>query len=388
VHTPLAVRIVTTSRRRKVGWLITVTLATSILLAALVTPVGVSPPARAASPPTAAQAQKILAQLNKEATKLGQQYAEVVQQLVFSREWLKLFNRQIVVYRGTVDAMRRQVAKLAVVAYEEGAMSSPLAVLLTASPQRIVNEASFLNELSVADAGQIRQYLNANRALVSAERITIRARARILGLKRELRKRLAVLISLNRRKGDLLPQVTLEQLATSGHPYLNPLRDVSALVPERVDMGVDFSGAGPVYAVGAGVVTEAEADNGGWPGGGWITYQLTDGPAVGEVVYFAEDVTPTVQVGQKVTPNTVIGHMFEGSFGIETGWAMPDSASSESELPEAGGITGAGPFPTAIGMNFELLLRSLGVPVANNVALPTSGVVPPRYQIDWAKALR
>jgi murein DD-endopeptidase MepM/ murein hydrolase activator NlpD len=388
VHSPLAVRIVTTSRRRKVGWLITVTLATSILLAALVTPVGVSPPARAASPPTAAQAQKILAQLNKEATKLGQQYAEVVQQLVFSREWLKLFNRQIVVYRGTVDAMRRQVAKLAVVAYEEGAMSSPLAVLLTASPQRIVNEASFLNELSVADAGQIRQYLNANRALVSAERITIRARARILGLKRGLRKRLAVLISLNRRRGNLLPEVTLEQLATSGHPYLNPLRDVSALVPERVDMGVDFSGAGPVYAVGAGVVTEAEADNGGWPGGGWITYQLTDGPAVGEVVYFAEDVTPTVQVGQKVTPNTVIGHMFEGSFGIETGWAMPDSASSESELPEAGGITGAGPFPTAIGMNFELLLRSLGVPVANNVALPTSGVVPPRYQIDWAKALR
>ena len=30
--------------------------------------------------------------------------------------------------------------------------------------------------------------------------------------------------------------------------YQNPLRDVSGLVPERIDMGVDFGGSGPVYA--------------------------------------------------------------------------------------------------------------------------------------------
>jgi hypothetical protein len=153
-------------------------------------------------------------------------------------------------------------------------------------------------------------------------------------------------------------------------------------------MGVDFAGAGPVYAIGAGVVTQAMADNGGWPGGGWITYQLTDGPAVGDVVYVAEDVTPTVQAGQQVTPGTVIGHMPNGSVGIETGWAMPDSASSESELPEAGGISGAGPFPTAIGMNFEYLLQALGVPASSDSGKPTSGLVPSRYQINWVKALR
>jgi len=197
-----------------------------------------------------------------------------------------------------------------------------------------------------------------------------------------------VLIALNRKEGNLLPLLTLKQLATGGRAYLNPLRDVSGLYPERVDMGVDFAGAGPVYAVGAGVVTEAMADNGGWPGGGWITYVLTDGPAVGEVVYFAEDVIPTVVVGQKVTPDTVIGHMYNGDDGIETGWAMPDSASSESELPEAGGISGAGPFPTAIGMNFEFMLLALGVPTANNFGQAPSGIVPSRYPADWAKALR
>lgn len=388
MHTPLAARMVTISGKLKVGRLSMVSLATTVLLAALVTPVALSRPAGAASPPTAAQAQKMLAQLNAEATKLGQQYAQVVQQLVVANQSLKILNKQTAVYRATADAMRKQAAKLAVAAYLQGDMGSAIALLLTASPQHLLNDASILSELSAADAAQIQQYLNADRTLLSAERTTVRARARILRLKHALGIRLAVLISLNRKEGSLLPLLTLGQLATGGHPYLNPLRDVSGLYPERVDMGVDFAGAGPVYAIGAGVVTEATADNGGWPGGGWITYQLTDGPAVGEVVYFAEDVTPTVQAGQQVTLGTVIGHMFNGSDGIETGWAMPDSASSESELPEAGGISGAGPFPTAIGMNFEYLLQALGVPAASNFGEPTSGLVPSRYQINWVKALR
>jgi murein DD-endopeptidase MepM/ murein hydrolase activator NlpD len=379
--------MVAISGKFKVGWRSTVTLATTVLLAALVMPVGLSESASAIPPPTAAQADKMLAQLNAEATKLGQQYAQVEQQLVSADQWLKALGRQTATYRAAAAAMRRQVAKLAVAAYEQGGLDSPLAVLLTASPQRLVNEESILNEMSVADDLQVRQYLNASRALLHDERATIRTRVRILRLKHALGRRVAVLIALNRKEGNLLPLLTLKQLATGGRAYLNPLRDVSDLDPERVDMGVDFGGAGPVYAIGAGVVTEAMSDNGGWPGGGWITYVLTDGPAVGQVVYFAEDVIPTVVVGQKVTPDTVIGHMFNGDDGIETGWAMPDSASSESELPEAGGISGAGPFPTAIGMNFEYLLLALGVPTANNFGQPTSGIVPSRYQIDWVKAL-
>jgi murein DD-endopeptidase MepM/ murein hydrolase activator NlpD len=388
VHTPLAVRMGVISRKVKAGWLATVSVAATIMLAAVVVAVGLSGSAGAAPPLTPARAQKLLVRLNEEATKLGQQYAEVVQQLVSANQWLRVIGKQTAVYRATANAMRRQVAKLAVAAYEQGGMDSPLALFLTASPQRLLGEASILNEMSATDAVQIRQYLNAARGLLSAERTALRTRERILRLKHALGKQLAVLISLNRKEGSLLPVLTLEQLATSGHPYLNPLRETSGLYPERADMGVDFSGSGPVYAIGAGVVTEAMGDNGGWPGGGWITYQLTDGPAVGEVVYLAEDVTPTVQVGQKITPQTVIGNMYNGSDGIETGWAMLDSASSESELPEAGGINGAGPFPTAIGMNFDYLLQALGVPPANNVGEPTSGLVPSRYQIDWAKALR
>ncbi len=161
--------------------------------------------------------------------------------------------------------------------------------------------------------------------------------------------------------------------------YANPLRDVSALLPERVDQGVDFGGSGPVYALGDAVITNAQSGNYGWPGGGWITYRLTSGPDAGQLVFLAEDVTPQVQVGQHVTSSTVIATMFNGGDGIETGWAQPTGFTAESQAPEAGGIDGNGPFPTLIGMNFEQMLVSLGVPAGNNASQAASGTLPAGY---------
>jgi len=161
--------------------------------------------------------------------------------------------------------------------------------------------------------------------------------------------------------------------------YRNPLRGVSGLVPERIDMGVDFGGSGPVYAIGDAVITDATGDSAGWPGGGWITYRLTDGPAAGLMVYLAEDVTPAVHAGQHVSSATVIASMSDAGDGIETGWAMPDGASAESQLPVAGGISGGGPFPTRIGLSFEELLQSLGVPAASNRTQAPFGLLPANY---------
>jgi murein DD-endopeptidase MepM/ murein hydrolase activator NlpD len=168
-----------------------------------------------------------------------------------------------------------------------------------------------------------------------------------------------------------------------GSDYRNPLRGVSGLVPQRIDDGVDFAGLGPVYALGDAVVTGATGTNYGWPGGGWITYRLTRGPGDGLVVYVAEDIIPAVAVGQRVSASTVIGTVFAGSDGIETGWAQPTGLSAESELPPAGGIGGNGPFPTRIGVNFDELLQSLGVPAAPNRTQPAYGLLPAGYPASW-----
>jgi murein DD-endopeptidase MepM/ murein hydrolase activator NlpD len=179
------------------------------------------------------------------------------------------------------------------------------------------------------------------------------------------------------------PKIVSVAVSRPGRPYyVNPLRGVSGLVPERIDEGVDFGGSGPVYALGDAIVTNA-GENAGWPGGGWITYQLTDGPDQGLMVYLAEDVTPAVQTGQHVTPSTVIANMFNGGDGIETGWAQPTGVSAESELSEAGGIGGGGPFPTKVGLNFDQLLVLLGVPAAPNAGDIAYGLLPANYPTVW-----
>lgn len=149
-------------------------------------------------------------------------------------------------------------------------------------------------------------------------------------------------------------------------------------------MGADFAGSGPLYPIGDAIITGATATDSGWPGGGWISYQLTDGPAAGLMVYVAEDVVPTVQVGQHVTPMTVIANMFRGSAGIETGWATPDASTAESQLSVAGGIGGRGPFPTLVGANFDQLLVALGVPAAPNAGDAAFGALPSAYPSNWS----
>jgi murein DD-endopeptidase MepM/ murein hydrolase activator NlpD len=153
--------------------------------------------------------------------------------------------------------------------------------------------------------------------------------------------------------------------------YANPLRAISDLMPERIDQGVDYSGSGPIYAVGDGVVLSTV--NAGWPGGTFIAYRLTDGPANGLVVYAAEDIDPAVQVGETVGPSTVLGQMYEGPDGIETGWADP-SALGLTMAAEYGQFNGSN--STAFGYNFSQLLQSLGAPGGVLQNDPATGGLP------------
>jgi len=154
--------------------------------------------------------------------------------------------------------------------------------------------------------------------------------------------------------------------------YANPLRDVSGLNPERIDQGVDYSGFGPIYAVGDGVVESTT--NGGWPGGTFICYKLTDGPANGLAVYAAEDINPTVSIGQTVTAGSALGTVYEGPSGIETGWADPscDGEAMAASVYHEGRST-------AFGLNFSQLLASLGAPPGVLQNDPPDGSLPPGW---------
>jgi hypothetical protein len=156
--------------------------------------------------------------------------------------------------------------------------------------------------------------------------------------------------------------------------YVNPLRAINALNPERIDQGVDYSGYGPIYALGDGTVLSTV--NTGWPGDTYIAYRLTDGPATGLVVYAAEDIDPLVSVGQSVTPATAIGQMYEGPDGIETGWANMDGDGT-TMANNAGQFSGAN--STAFGANFSQLLESLGAPPGVMQNEPATGSLPPGW---------
>jgi len=152
--------------------------------------------------------------------------------------------------------------------------------------------------------------------------------------------------------------------------YANPLRSVIGLSSERIDQGVDYTGFGPIYALGNGVVLSTVGS--GWPGGTFIAYRLTDGPAQGLVVYAAEDIEPSVEVGAAVTTDTVLGHMYAGPDGIETGWA-DGSALPDTMARTSGQFNGSN--STAYGDNFSQFLQSVGAPGGVEVP-PSVGVLP------------
>ncbi len=112
--------------------------------------------------------------------------------------------------------------------------------------------------------------------------------------------------------------------------YVNPLQRVSALMPRRIDLGVDYGGFGPLLAIGRGRVTFASDTDSGppscwaiscWPGGGVVVYRLLDGPYAGKYVYVAEHITVNVRAGETITPGQQIATLYLGYPWSEWGWA-------------------------------------------------------------------
>lgn len=165
----------------------------------------------------------------------------------------------------------------------------------------------------------------------------------------------------------LVSNVTPTACLPSPGGYVNPFARAKNLVPQRIDMGVDYDGDGPILAVGRAQITYAGPDP-GWAGGNSINYKLLDGPYAGRNVYVAEAVVPTVSIGMTVPAGAQIatfGHGFSSN-SIETGWAagpgLPNALSNALHQADYAPGADIGSFRTYCGQQFSDLLRSLGAP--------------------------
>lgn len=143
--------------------------------------------------------------------------------------------------------------------------------------------------------------------------------------------------------------------------YRNPVRDARVSFG-RIDQGVDYSGSGPIHALGSGTIVDVY--NSGWPGGTFIDEHLI----TGGYWYTAENVTPNVHIGEHVTSSTVIGEL---TGGTEMGWAAPPPDTGESLAHFHGNYA----FPTPEGTEANTLLTRLGAPGPH-----TKGPVGPNQQ--------
>lgn len=161
--------------------------------------------------------------------------------------------------------------------------------------------------------------------------------------------------------------------------FSNPIGP--GLTPERIDMGVDFGGSGPLYALGHGTVVEAYPHGGGsgWPGGGYLGIRLDDG----REIYYAEDLQPLVALNQVVTPGQHVADATGGPSGIEVGWASGRGTSTEAAQTGQAALGqshgDAGRFSTAFGVDMANLIHSLGGPLGRTVN-PIQGTLPANWQ--------
>jgi murein DD-endopeptidase MepM/ murein hydrolase activator NlpD len=139
--------------------------------------------------------------------------------------------------------------------------------------------------------------------------------------------------------------------------YVNPFRSGS-WSPARTDQGVDWipNGPSPVVAIGDGVVTYSSTSS-GWPGGGFITYRLSNGSHAGLYIYVAEHLTNLLPVGTRVSAGQTIATALPGYPWTEWGWASPSGPSPAPSAQYGGAANGSA---TAGGKAFARFLIEIG----------------------------
>lgn len=137
--------------------------------------------------------------------------------------------------------------------------------------------------------------------------------------------------------------------------YINPLAGEGWGLG-RTDQGVDYlpDVPEPVRAIGNGVVVFSSTTT-RWPGGAFISYQLTGGPKAGNVIYVAEHLTGLAPEGASVMAGATIATAWPGYPWTEWGWAACSGYLPAVQYDGAPDGT-----PMAGGLAFARFMRALG----------------------------
>jgi hypothetical protein len=176
-------------------------------------------------------------------------------------------------------------------------------------------------------------------------------------------------------------------VARAGRAYVNPLRAIGDLKASRIDMGVDYSGAGPILALGRAKIVLATDRLAGpescWgktcvpPPGDMIVYRLLDGRFSGKYVYVVENITIKVKAGQIVSAGQRIAILHDASPNLEIGWASghgPQTLAASRRHQCA--CTDPGGASSIEGRNFNALLVWLGAPSGYVTTAPADQHMP------------
>jgi cell wall-associated NlpC family hydrolase len=172
--------------------------------------------AGAAPKPTLSEVQAKLQKLTNQEQVLDQRYDQMKQDLELASQRLKLVNQESARYQVRFEAIRKQVARIAAQAYEDGQLTSIAALLTSDDPQSVLDQGSFLMQLSAANSAQMAQFVEAARQLKSAQQAAKNAKAGIILLRARLNGQRATLVKTIDQQKKLLAQLTPVQQAPVG----------------------------------------------------------------------------------------------------------------------------------------------------------------------------
>jgi cell wall-associated NlpC family hydrolase len=157
--------------------------------------------------PSISQVQAKLKSLQTKSDRLDQQYGQVKQQWLATKQRLKLIDKEIAADSARFAGLRKEIGLIAVQDYESGNLNSSIALLTAGKPQQILDQSSILQQLSNTNNLQIQQFLAATRQLTATQLAEQRTKAGIAQLRASLLKRKATLNKLVSNEKTLLNQL-------------------------------------------------------------------------------------------------------------------------------------------------------------------------------------